>query len=69
VLSKPYSAPSNVIPLRKNFTLVLWDGTEVPAVALDKGTAITGNKINIFVDTVNEAINLGTKPVTVIIFS
>lgn len=57
----------NVIPLRKNFTLLLWDGREVPAVALDKGTAIIGNKIDIFVDTVNEAINLGRKPVTVIL--
>ena len=57
----------NVIPLLKNFTLVLWDGREVPAVALDKGTAIVGNKIDIFVDTVNEAINLGRKPVTVIL--
>lgn len=57
----------NVIPLRKNFTLVLWDGREVPAAALDKGTAVIGNKIDIFVDTVNEAINLGRKPVTVIL--
>jgi 3D (Asp-Asp-Asp) domain-containing protein len=57
----------NVIPLLKNFTLVLWDGTEVPAAALDKGTAIIGNRIDIFVDTVNEALNLGRKPVTVIV--
>ncbi|MEB3277378.1 MAG: 3D domain-containing protein [Lyngbya sp.] len=57
----------NVIPLGKNFTLVLWDGREVPATALDKGTAVLGNKIDIFVDTVNEAINLGRKPVTVIL--
>jgi len=57
----------NVIPLGKNFTLVLWDGREVPATALDKGTAVIGNKIDIFVDTVNEAINLGRKPVTVIL--
>lgn len=57
----------NVIPLRKNFTLVLWDGSEVPAAALDKGTAVIGNRIDIFVDTVNEAINLGIKPVTVIL--
>lgn len=57
----------NVIPLRKNFTLVLWDGREVPAAALDKGTAVLGNRIDIFVDTVNEAINLGRKSVTVIL--
>ncbi len=57
----------NVIPLGKNFTLVLWDGREVPATALDKGTAVIGNKIDIFVDTVKEAINLGRKPVTVIL--
>jgi 3D (Asp-Asp-Asp) domain-containing protein len=47
--------------------LVLWDGREVPAAALDKGTAVIGNRIDIFVDTVNEAINLGRKPVTVIV--
>jgi 3D (Asp-Asp-Asp) domain-containing protein len=57
----------NVIPLRQNFALVLWDGREVPAAALDKGTAVIGNRIDIFVDTVNEAINLGRKPVTVIV--
>jgi 3D (Asp-Asp-Asp) domain-containing protein len=57
----------NVIPLGKNFTLVLWDGRKVPATALDKGTAVIGYKIDIFVDTVNEAINLGRKPVTVIL--
>ncbi|MFB2897438.1 3D domain-containing protein [Aerosakkonemataceae cyanobacterium BLCC-F50] len=57
----------NVIPMLKNFTLVLWDGREVPAAALDKGTAVIGNRIDIFVDTVNEAIELGRKPVTVIL--
>lgn len=56
-----------IIPLLKNFTLVLWDGTEVPAAALDKGTAIIGNKIDIFVDTVNKAIDLGRKSVSVIL--
>ncbi|MBW4511463.1 MAG: LysM peptidoglycan-binding domain-containing protein [Scytonematopsis contorta HA4267-MV1] len=57
----------NVIPLLTNFTLVLWDGRQVPAAALDIGTAIIGNKIDIFVDTVTEAINLGVKPVTAIL--
>lgn len=57
----------NVIPLLTNFTLVLWDGRQVPGAALDIGTAIIGKKIDIFVDTVNEAINLGVKPVKVIL--
>jgi 3D (Asp-Asp-Asp) domain-containing protein len=57
----------NVIPLLKEFTLILWDGRQVPASALDKGTAIIGNKIDIFVDTVHEAIHLGRKPVQVIL--
>jgi len=57
----------NIIPLLKNFTLVLWDGSEVPAAALDKGTAVIGNRIDIFVAPVNQAINLGRKPVTVIL--
>ncbi|WP_407659770.1 3D domain-containing protein [Limnoraphis robusta] len=45
----------------------MWDRREVPATALDKGTAVINNKIDIFVDTVNEAINLGRKPVSVIL--
>ncbi|BAY21139.1 peptidoglycan-binding LysM [Calothrix sp. NIES-2100] len=57
----------NVIPLLTNFTLVLWDGKQVPAAALDIGTAIIGNKIDIFVDTVQEAINLGVQSVTAIL--
>jgi 3D (Asp-Asp-Asp) domain-containing protein len=46
---------------------VLWDGREIPAAALDIGTAIIGKKIDIFVDTVQEAINLGVKSVTAIL--
>ncbi|MUG91318.1 LysM peptidoglycan-binding domain-containing protein [Scytonema sp. UIC 10036] len=57
----------NVIPLLKEFTIILWDGRQVPATALDKGTAIIGNKIDIFVDTIQEAIHLGRKQVQVIL--
>ena len=57
----------NLIPLLTNFTLVLWDGRQIPAAALDIGTAIIGKKIDIFVDTVQEAINLGVKSVTAIL--
>ena len=57
----------NVIPLLTNFTLVLWDSRQIPAAALDIGTAIIGEKIDIFVDTVQEAINLGVKPVTAVL--
>jgi 3D (Asp-Asp-Asp) domain-containing protein len=57
----------NVIPLLTNFTLVLWDGRQIPAAALDIGTAIIGKKIDIFVDTVQEAINLGVQSVTAIL--
>ena len=56
-----------VIPLQTEFTLKLWDGTEVPAAALDVGTAIIGEIVDIFVDTVDEAINLGRKNVTALI--
>ena len=55
-----------VITLHTNFTLVLWDGRQIPAAALDIGKAIVGNKIDIFVDTVQEALELGVKSVTVI---
>ena len=57
----------NVIPLLTNFTLMLWDGRQIPAAALDIGTAIMGKKIDIFVDTVQEAINLGVKSVTAVL--
>ena len=56
----------NVIPRLTNFTLV-WDGKEVPATALDIGTAIIGDRIDILVDTIAEAIDLGRKPVKVIL--
>jgi 3D (Asp-Asp-Asp) domain-containing protein len=56
----------NVIPRLTSFTLV-WDGKQVPAQALDVGTAIIGNRIDILVDTVAEAIELGRKPVKVIL--
>jgi len=59
----------NVITLKTNFTLILWDGNQVPAAALDTGTAIQGNKIDIFVDTISEAINLGVKSVTAVLDS
>jgi 3D (Asp-Asp-Asp) domain-containing protein len=56
----------NVIPRLTNFTLV-WDGKELNAQALDVGTAIVGNKIDILVDTIAEAIELGRKPVKIIL--
>ena len=55
------------IPLRTNFTLVLWDGRQVPAEALDTGTAILPGKIDILVDTIAEALELGRKPVKAIL--
>ena len=59
-------APSQ-IPLRTEFSLVLWDGTQVMAEALDTGTAIKPGKIDILVDTIAEALELGRKPVKVIL--
>ncbi|WP_414589973.1 LysM peptidoglycan-binding domain-containing protein [Scytonema sp. PCC 10023] len=59
-------APSQ-IPLRTNFTLVLWDNSQVRAEALDVGSTILPGKIDILVDTVEEALNLGRKPVKVIL--
>jgi len=56
-----------VIPQSTNFTLVLWDSHKIPAAALDIGTAIIGNKIDIFVDTVQEAIKIGAQSVTAIL--
>jgi|GEM_PF-688589 len=54
----------DVIPMLTEFTLTLWNKTEVRAKALDVGTAIKGEIIDIFVDTNEEAINLGVKQVT-----
>ena len=59
-------APSQ-IPLRTEFTLVLWDGRQVMAEALDTGTAIKPGKIDILVDTIAEALELGRKPVGAIL--
>ncbi|MFP4575603.1 MAG: glycoside hydrolase family 19 protein [Coleofasciculus sp.] len=59
----------NVIPLKTVFTLILWDGQQVSAKALDIGTAIKGNKIDIYVDTNTEAINLGVQSVTALLGS
>ena len=59
-------APSQ-IPLRTEFTLVLWDGRQVVAEALDTGTAILPGKIDILVDTIAEALELGRKPVKAIL--
>ena len=53
-----------VFPMLSEFTIALWDGKEVRAKALDTGTAIQGNIIDIFVDTNAEAIELGVKEVT-----
>lgn len=57
----------SVIPLLTEFTLSLWNGNQVPAVALDIGTAIIGDRIDIFVDTNQEAIKLGHKEVTALL--
>ncbi|MEJ6486810.1 3D domain-containing protein [Nostoc punctiforme UO1] len=56
----------NVIHLLTEFTLRLWDGQEVSAKALDVGTDIKGNRIDIYVDTNNEAIDLGRQSVIAI---
>ncbi len=53
-----------VIALKTVFTLRLWDGQQVSAKALDIGTSIKGNKIDIYVDSNHEAIDLGVKSVT-----
>lgn len=56
-----------VIKLGTEFTLKLWDGQEVSAKALDTGVGIDGRRIDILVDTEEEAEPLGEKFVTVIL--
>ena len=56
----------NVIHLLTEFTLRLWDGQQVSAKALDVGTDIKGNRIDIYVDANNEAIQLGRQTVIAI---
>lgn len=54
----------NRIPLFTRFNVKLWDnGDSVPAIALDVGNKIVGRIIDIYVDTISEAINLGRKNV------
>jgi 3D (Asp-Asp-Asp) domain-containing protein len=56
-----------VIPLHTEFTLKLWDGQEVSAKALDTGDGIDGRRIDILVETEEEADPLGEKFVTAIL--
>lgn len=56
-----------VIKLGTEFTLKLWDGQEVSAKALDTGVGIDGRRIDILVDTEEEAEPLGEKFVTAIL--
>jgi 3D (Asp-Asp-Asp) domain-containing protein len=58
----------NVIPMFSKMRIKLWDGTVVNAQALDVGGAFRGNLIDIYLDTVNEAINLGRKRVLVEVY-
>ena len=55
-----------VISKLTNFTID-WDGKKVPAAALDIGTALKGRRIDILVDTVQEALKLGRKTIKVIL--
>lgn len=54
------------IPLFSRLNIVLWDQTTVSGVALDVGPSST---IDIYVDTIAEAINYGVKRVLVEITS
>ena len=56
-----------VIKLGTEFTLKLWNGQEVSAKALDTGDGIDGRRIDILVDTEEEAEPLGEKFVTAIL--
>jgi len=56
-----------VIKLGTEFTLKLWDGQEVSAKALDTGVGIDGRRIDILVETEEEADPLGEKFVTAIL--
>jgi 3D (Asp-Asp-Asp) domain-containing protein len=61
-------AVAQSIPCGTQFTLVLWDGRQVRAIAADRGTAIDQGRvdIDIFVDTNDEATHLGIQTVTAI---
>ena len=55
------------IPLYSLLKIRLWDDVQVPAIAVDVGPS--ADIIDLFVDTVNEAIELGKKPVYVEVVS
>ena len=54
-----------LIPMYTRLKVKLWDGITVPAIALDIGNTVQNKIIDIFVDTNEEAINLGRKSVLV----
>lgn len=56
------SVDPNEIPLFTRMTIVLWNNTVVNAMALDTGTP---RSIDIYVNTIQEAIELGVKKVGV----
>jgi 3D (Asp-Asp-Asp) domain-containing protein len=54
-----------VIPMYTKMKIKLWDGDLVNAMAIDIGSAIKDKLIDIYVDTIDEAINLGRRSVLV----
>lgn len=54
------SVNPNQIPLFSRLNILLWDQTSVSGIALDVGPTKT---VDIYVDTITEAINFGVKKV------
>lgn len=59
------SVDPRVIPLHSTFRMKLWDGRIVTCKALDTGASIKGKIVDIYVNSIREAINLGRRKVLV----
>lgn len=55
----------NVVPLGSDVILTLQDGTKIEATANDTGGAIKGNRIDLLVATVDDAIQFGRQEVSI----
>ena len=47
------------MPIGETGTIIFNDGSSIPVIAMDSGGAIKGNKIDILVDSHEEAIQFG----------
>ena len=63
--SRIIATDPNVIPLGSDVILTLQDGSKIEATANDTGGAIKGNRIDLLVATVDDAMQFGRQEVSI----